>query len=67
MAWVVDTCMLIDVAEADATLGVVSAKLLDSKRTDGLTICPATWPTHSASRSTSLGRKPTAKRGVDLL
>ncbi|MCU0785308.1 MAG: type II toxin-antitoxin system VapC family toxin [Verrucomicrobia bacterium] len=43
MAWVVDTCLLIDVAEADPTFGVVSAKLLDSKRADGLTICPATY------------------------
>ena len=43
MAWVVDTCLLIDVAEADPTFGVASAKLLDGKRADGLTICPATY------------------------
>ncbi|MSU58444.1 MAG: type II toxin-antitoxin system VapC family toxin [Pedosphaera sp.] len=43
MAWVVDTCLLIDVAEADPTFGVASAKLLDTKRTDGLTICPVTY------------------------
>src|ERR1019366_2999018 len=43
MAWVVDTCLLIDVAEADPTFGVASAKLLDLKRTDGLTICPVTY------------------------
>ena len=43
MAWVVDTCLLIDVAEADLVFGVASAKLLDTKRTDGLTICPATY------------------------
>jgi predicted nucleic acid-binding protein len=43
MAWVVDTCLLIDVAEADPTFGVASAQLLDSKRTDGLTICLATY------------------------
>jgi hypothetical protein len=29
MAWAVDTCLLIDVAEADPTFGVPSAKLLD--------------------------------------
>ncbi len=40
MAWVVDTCLVIDVAEADPTFGVASAKLLDNKRADGLTICP---------------------------
>jgi predicted nucleic acid-binding protein len=43
MAWVIDTCLLIDVAEADPTFGVASAKLLDSKRAGGLTICPATY------------------------
>jgi hypothetical protein len=40
MAWVVDTCLLIDVAEADPTFGAASARLLDLKRAEGLTICP---------------------------
>jgi hypothetical protein len=43
MAWVVDTCLLIDIAEADPAFGVASAKLLDNKRADGLAICPATY------------------------
>ena len=43
MAWVVDTCVLIDVAEADPTFGVASAKLLDLKRSEGLTVCPVTY------------------------
>lgn len=43
MAWVIDTCLLIDVAEADPTFGIASAKLLDTKRPNGLTICPATY------------------------
>ena len=43
MAWVVDTCLLIDVAEADPAFGVASAKLLELKRWDGLTICPVTY------------------------
>lgn len=43
MAWVVDTCLLIDVAEADPRFGVASAKLLDSKRGEGLKICPVTY------------------------
>jgi len=34
MAWVVDTCLLIDVAEADSMFGVASAKLLDGRRAD---------------------------------
>ena len=43
MAWVVDTCLLIDVAEADPTFGSASAKLLDLKRAEGLAICPVTY------------------------
>ena len=40
MAWVVDTCLLIDVAEADPRFGVPSAQLLDRQRPAGLVICP---------------------------
>jgi predicted nucleic acid-binding protein len=40
MAWVVDTCLLIDVAEADPHFGVPSAQLLDRLRPEGLVICP---------------------------
>ena len=40
MAWVVDTCLLIDVAEADPRFGVASAQLLDRLRPDGLLLCP---------------------------
>ena len=43
MAWVVDTCLLIDVAEADPAFGVASAKLPDNKRANGLTVCPVTY------------------------
>jgi hypothetical protein len=43
MAWVVDTCLLIDVAEADPTFGIASAKLLDAKRPEGITLCPVTY------------------------
>jgi hypothetical protein len=43
MAWVVDTCLLIDVAEADPSFGILSAKVIDWKRPDGLTICPVTY------------------------
>ena len=43
MAWVVDTCVLIDIAEADPTFGVPFAMLLDTKHPDGLTLCPVTY------------------------
>src|SRR5256885_16574529 len=43
MAWVLDTCLLIDVAEADPAFGLSSAALIDSKRPAGLTVCPVTY------------------------
>jgi predicted nucleic acid-binding protein len=43
MPWVVDTCLLIDVAEADPAYGVASAQLLERNRWEGLTICPVTY------------------------
>ena len=43
MAWVVDTCLLIDVAEADPAFSVASAALIDSKRAEGLAVCPITY------------------------
>jgi hypothetical protein len=43
MTWVVDTHLLIDVAEADACFGAASAELIDSKRLEGLTICPVSY------------------------
>ena len=43
MAWVVDTCLLIDVAEADQSFGEVSATLIDSKRANGLIVCPVSY------------------------
>jgi predicted nucleic acid-binding protein len=43
MAWVADTCMLIDVAEADPQFGVASAQLFDRLRSDGWVICPVSY------------------------
>ncbi len=43
MPWVVDTCLLIDVAEADPLFGVASAEFIDAKRPEGLTICPVSY------------------------
>ena len=42
MAWVVDTCVLIDVLEGDARWGVLSARLLDRLTPKGLVVCPVT-------------------------
>ncbi len=43
MAWVVDTCVLIDVLEADPDFGEASARLLDRKLEEGLLICPVSY------------------------
>jgi predicted nucleic acid-binding protein len=43
MAWVVDTCVLLDVLEGDPEFGEASARALDRLAEDGLTICPITY------------------------
>lgn len=43
MAWVVDTCLLIDIADADPNFGIASALFLDSKRPSGLLVSPVTF------------------------
>lgn len=43
MAWVVDTCMLIDVLEDDPDFGLVSAETLDAHSEDGLVVCPISY------------------------
>jgi predicted nucleic acid-binding protein len=40
MAWVVDTCLLLDVALDDPKFFPASARLLDAKQADGLLVCP---------------------------
>jgi predicted nucleic acid-binding protein len=43
MAWVVDSCVLIDVAINDPTFGRVSANCLQSRLRQGLLICPVSY------------------------
>jgi predicted nucleic acid-binding protein len=43
VSWVVDTSILIDVAEHDPTFGVASATILEDKLSGGLTVCPVTY------------------------
>ncbi len=43
MAWVVDTCLIIDVLDDDPAFGAASARLIDSKAPDGLVACPVTF------------------------
>jgi len=43
MPWVVDTCLVLDVLDADPDFGRKSAQLLDRKRIEGLVVCPVTF------------------------
>ena len=43
MPWVVDTCLPIDIADADPAFAAGSAALLDDKRAEGLAISPVTY------------------------
>lgn len=40
MAWVVDSCILIDIAVADPLFGTASAQCVSSKLADGVVACP---------------------------
>ena len=40
MAWVVDTCILLDVGLDDRTFGGESERLLGEKLIEGLVVCP---------------------------
>lgn len=40
MAWVVDSCILLDIALRDPEFGLSSALFLDELRGDGLVVCP---------------------------
>ncbi len=43
MPWVVNTCLLIDVAEGDPQFGKGSARLLDRRRSTGLLVAPVSY------------------------
>ncbi len=43
MTWVADTCLLIDIADADPQFASASAALLSAKRGDGLVLAPVTY------------------------
>lgn len=43
MAWVVDTCLVIDVLDDDPDFGAGTAALLDRLAPDGLVLCPVSY------------------------
>ncbi|OGV65144.1 MAG: hypothetical protein A3K19_15870 [Lentisphaerae bacterium RIFOXYB12_FULL_65_16] len=42
MPWAVDTCIVLDVLDADPEFGLPSATLLQERLADGLVVCPMT-------------------------
>lgn len=40
--WVIDTCVLLDVLEADPRHGEISARALEARLSEGLFVCPVT-------------------------
>jgi predicted nucleic acid-binding protein len=42
VAWVVDTCVLLDILEDDPEFGRVSARCLKARLDEGLLVCPVT-------------------------
>lgn len=64
MAWVVDTCLLIDVNENDPVFGAGSLALLKARRTDGLCISPVTL---AELGPVFLGRLELAEQFLDTL
>lgn len=43
MAWVVDTCLLLDIGLDDPSFGLKSEVLLAEKSAEGLVVCPVTF------------------------
>lgn len=43
MPWVVDTCLLIDIADADPQFASGSAAVLSARRSEGLVLAPVTY------------------------
>jgi predicted nucleic acid-binding protein len=43
MAWVVDTCLVVDLLENDPVFGLPSARLMESLLAEGLLLCPVSY------------------------
>jgi len=67
MAWVVDTCILLDIGLDDPEFGEASETLLLRKAKDGLVVCPVTFVELAPAFAGDLGalRKFLANLSVD--
>jgi len=66
MAWVVDTCVLIDVLEDDPRFGEASASTLDAHQDDGLVVCPVTYVELAPAFTGNLGLQDEFLDGVGV-
>lgn len=57
MAWVVDTCLILDVLEDDPAFGIGSAELIDRYAPKGLVVCPVTYIELSPAFGGDMGRQ----------
>ena len=51
MPWIVDTCLLIDVAEGDPQFGKGSARLLDRRSSAELLVAPVSYKRRYSTES----------------
>ena len=58
MSWVIDTCVLLDIALGDPKFAIGSAQALDRLREEGLVACPVTL----VEIAPALGGRPDAAR-----
>jgi predicted nucleic acid-binding protein len=63
MAWVIDTCVVIDILENDPEFGVRSARKLEALLDDGLVLCPVTMVELSPAFD---GNLPAQKEFLDM-
>lgn len=63
MTWIVDTCVVIDVLEADPLFGESSARSLQTLLPEGLAVCPVTMVELAAAFDGNLAEQ---KRFLDL-
>lgn len=66
MAWVVDTCMLIDVLDDDPRFGRSSALTLDFYSGDGLIACPLTYAELAPAFQGDMGLQDEFLHGVGV-
>src|SRR4030081_3546144 len=66
MAWVVDTCILLDVLEDDPQFGHGSALTLDSYAEAGLVVCPVTYAELAPAFAGTAALQDESLRGVGV-